>query len=681
MLTIALGIGSNASVDGFVRGLAQYGQRAGDPLTPELIAALDRISRLLRMAAVAVFVIACGNVASFLLSRAAARSRDTALRVAIGATRGQLIRQVLADSIIIGIAGAAGGAVMAFWIARLVPALLFDQDAEQMLFALDRGNVLLITAACTAVTVVCGLLPLIELRHDQPAAIMQRETAGPSRASATLRSGLVVVQMAACTLLVISAGLLLAGFKSALQTSAARRLSAPIVVSMEALQTSSKSVERANGLGYFEAASRALREVAGTTSFTWTASVPGNRPALQAFAVETPRMATRSLKLISTPFTRSTFNTIATPPIAGRLFGAIDSGPCGGVVITREAAREIGGDTIVGRSIETPAGQWVEVVGVVAALDDPTPRVYRYMPDAEEPYPAAESASFRALQPSGSQRIELDVNIVARNYFEFMGLPLIAGRTFDQHADACRVAIVNKEAADLYFDGDAVGGAIIDGRGRRTAIAGVVESNRLRASQRPVQPTIYLPMDQDYLFRMTMIAETGGTSAAVRTRLLRRLQTIPGGREDRIIVTTLDHHLSRTAYAPERIASVLVGSSAAVALLLGMLGLYGTMSDAARRRQREFALRIALGARSGHVVGQVVAEGLRLVAVGSVLGLLGSIVVARTVSEVAPIEGMPSPWIWIAAPSVLALAVAIAGVMPARGAAATDPLTLMRDDS
>ena len=67
--------------------------------------------------------------------------------------------------------------------------------------------------------------------------------------------------------------------------------------------------------------------------------------------------------------------------------------------------------------------------------------------------------------------------------------------------------------------------------------------------------------------------------------------------------------MSRTAFAPERIATVLVGASATIALVLGMLGLYGIMSEAARRRQREFALRIALGARGGHVVGQVISEG------------------------------------------------------------------------
>jgi hypothetical protein len=128
ILTIAIGIASNASVDGFVRGLIAQASLAGDP---EAADSISRIGQLLRAAAITVFAIACANVASFLLARAAARTRETAVRVAIGAGRKQLLQQVLADSLVIAIAGAAAGAILAFWIARIVPALLFDEDAQK----------------------------------------------------------------------------------------------------------------------------------------------------------------------------------------------------------------------------------------------------------------------------------------------------------------------------------------------------------------------------------------------------------------------------------------------------------------------------------------------------------------------------------------------------------------------
>ena len=206
----------------------------------------------------------------------------------------------------------------------------------------------------------------------------------------------------------------------------------------------------------------------------------------------------------------------------------------------------------------------------------------------------------------------------------------------------------------------------------------MVGSNTLRAAQRGVAPAVYFPIEQDFHPRMSMIAETNGVDRGTLARLHRRLAAIPGGRENRIIVTTLDDHLSRTALAPERIATVLVGASATLALMLGMLGLYGVMNDAARRRQREFALRMALGAQGGHVIGQVLREGMRLVVAGAALGLTGSFLVARWLAQIAP-PGDVSMLVWIAAPGCLATAVAIASVLPARNALASDPIQIMRN--
>jgi ABC-type antimicrobial peptide transport system permease subunit len=382
---------------------------------------------------------------------------------------------------------------------------------------------------------------------------------------------------------------------------------------------------------------------------------------------------------VATPFTTRSLETLIMPPAAGRLFRTRDSGACGGVVITMEAARDLGADPIIGRSIETPSGEWADIVGVVDVRDEAVSRVFHYRPGREAPAPSA-TATYRIPRLTPSQTTVLDVNIVSPNYFDFMGFPLLAGRTFTQTADPCRVAIVNQQAADLYFKGDAVGAAIIDRLGRRTRIIGVVGSAKLRAAARAVPPTVYFPMDQDFLFRMTLIAETAGVNRATLERLHRRLALIPGGREDRIIVRTLDDHLSRTAFAPERIATVLVGASASIALALGMLGLYGLMSESARRRRREFALRLALGARGGHVFRQVIVQGARLVIAGLIAGMLGSILVARSISHITPADEPVSPWIWIAAPLTLALAVTVASVLPARKALASDPLLIMKDD-
>jgi ABC-type antimicrobial peptide transport system permease subunit len=90
-----------------------------DEMTPEMASGLARISTLLRAMATAVFAIACANVATLLLSRASARARDTSVQVALGASRAQLTRQLLADSILVTVVGG----LLTAWMMMLVPVL------------------------------------------------------------------------------------------------------------------------------------------------------------------------------------------------------------------------------------------------------------------------------------------------------------------------------------------------------------------------------------------------------------------------------------------------------------------------------------------------------------------------------------------------------------------------------
>src|SRR5262249_49930731 len=103
-------------------------------MTPEVSGGVLPKSTLLATAARARFFIACVNVATFLLSRASARSLETSVRVAIGATRGRLAQHLLADAIVLSVTGGALGVVLALWTARVIPSLLFEQDAEQLVF-------------------------------------------------------------------------------------------------------------------------------------------------------------------------------------------------------------------------------------------------------------------------------------------------------------------------------------------------------------------------------------------------------------------------------------------------------------------------------------------------------------------------------------------------------------------
>jgi ABC-type antimicrobial peptide transport system permease subunit len=175
---------------------------------------------------------------------------------------------------------------------------------------------------------------------------------------------------------------------------------------------------------------------------------------------------------------------------------------------------------------------------------------------------------------------------------------------------------------------------------------------------------------------MTLIIGVRDQPGALVPRVRRALEAVPFG--EVISATTLDAHLSRTALAPERIATVLVGVSAVTALAIGVLGMYGAMSDAVRQRRREIALRIALGAPGSRIVRQVVAEGVRLAAAGAIAGMLGSLTIATWLARIAPDAGAPAVWVWLAAPAALAGVVLIASVVPVGRALAVDPLTIMR---
>jgi len=177
---------------------------------------------------------------------------------------------------------------------------------------------------------------------------------------------------------------------------------------------------------------------------------------------------------------------------------------------------------------------------------------------------------------------------------------------------------------------------------------------------------------------MTLLLTVPDASREVIAALRRRIAAVPGG-ADSVVVTTLDAQLARTALVTERIAVVLVSVLTAMALVLGVLGLYGAMTDVARRRRRDMALRLALGAQGWRLTRQLVAEGLRLAAAGAAVGMLAAALLSRWLARLAPTDGALIPWVWIAAPLVLMAAVAIASVLPVRRALKVDPLAIMHD--
>jgi putative ABC transport system permease protein len=654
-------------------------------LGPEAGSGMARLATLLPAAAAAVFVIACANVAAFLLSRASSRSQETAVRVALGASRGQLGRQLLADSVLLSLAGGACGVLLASWTLQIIPALFFDQDAEHLVLAPNIGGIVIASVACAVITIACGLLPLVEVRDDDPALVLRRESVGPSLTMQRVRAGLVVAQMACCCLLIVSTVLLLEGFRAALKTTTGARLGRPILATLKAHAGFGRPDL---GLQYFRDAERAALTMPGIYETAWVGTPPGSRATWQSIRVEPQPLKVRDAVMTAVAFTPHMLKHIGTSPVKGRLFSGADKPEsCRVAVINEDAADRFFNGNAIGRSIEDLSGQRVEIVGVVGTPAQSTaalpagPAIYFYPQQTGMTPDQGGPATFRVpLYAEPEVTGVVDANIVSRGYFAAMDVAPVAGQVFfdEPEPGGCRVGVVNQEAAELYFGGRAVGGAVIDPGGIRTNIVGVVHSAPLRATQRSVEPTIYFPLGQDYQPLMTLILGTQQDGRAIVTAVRHQLETVGGGETAGVL--TLEAHLGRTALASERIAAMLIAASAAIALTLGVLGIYGSLTDFTRRRRPEIALRIALGAQRWRVMLQVLREGARLAGIGLIAGSLASVPVARWLARITPEAGLSSAWVWLAAPLVMILAVGVASVLPMRRALAVNPLSVMKDN-
>jgi len=665
-------------------GFANLGALSMTPYTgiaPKMVRGLPRVAEFLYFSAAAVFFIACIDVASLLLGRALRRSHETSLRIALGATRAELLWELFSDSIVISIAGGAMGLLLGTFTARIIPALLFEEDAERLIFAPHFLPILSASMLCIVITVICGMLPVLGTVTDRPWIVLQRETGSPSKTIQRLRSGLVVAQITACCMLVISTALLLEGLYSALETGAGHRLGNPILLTVQA-QPRPEGPEV--DVNYFWAVEQRAKSVAGLSPLAWTDRLPGNQPTWQSFRIQPPTSQYRDVAMDIAWLTPDSLRLLDSQPIAGRMFGLGD--PVRGVaVVNEQAAEELFGPQTVGMVIRDAAGAPVEVIGVVkrksnGAIQKPPPTIYYgYIDHPGAPDPLRH-ARFRIPLSQPLAGIELSANVVSPNYFRALGLPLMAGQLFPEHpvGGRGRVAVINQEAADLYFKGKPIGAGVIDDDGARTEIVGVVKPQVFGTFEQHAEPAIYFPMWQDCQPRMTLILKDSKWNGGIAADLRHRIESVPG-RGAPVVINTLGSQLAQSGLAALRIATLLGGASAATALILSILGLLSAQSDAERQRLRERALRMALGAQRWQIVALVLKSTVRLAVAGTVAGTLLSLALLRVlIAEIAVIASPPF-WVWLMAALLPAAAAIAASVFPARRASVISPSSILRD--
>jgi len=323
--------------------------------------------------------------------------------------------------------------------------------------------------------------------------------------------------------------------------------------------------------------------------------------------------------------------------------------------------------SLLERTRALPGVNSVGAVNVIPLVDESMTRLIRletdadYTRDLERPV-----AVYRIATPA---------------YFSTIGVPLQAGRFFEEQ-EPQPVALISTGLAQRLWPGD--GPSSIVGRRVRpgdlksqvVTIVGVVGDVRSGALDRDPMPAIYRPQRGSGWPDMTLVVKTAGDplaiAAAVRTEISQLDRDLPIGS-----IKTLDEVVS-ASLSTRRFQATLVALFAGLALALAAVGIYGVTNYAVALQSREIGLRIALGARPASVLSAVLGRGLRPVIFGLIVGLVAAALSARLIRSFLFGIGPLDATVFAAASAVLLAAAALACYLPARRAAAVDPVTVLR---
>jgi predicted permease len=356
-------------------------------LPPAFRAEVGMVGAVLLAAVGLVLLIACANLAALLLSRAASRSREVALRLALGAARGRLFRQILTESVLLSLAGGALGLLVALWTADVLPSF-FPADLARLLNARVDWRVLIFTGLATVLSgLIFGIAPAV---HSTKAAPADALRSGSDRAGAVyggmrMRKMLVAAQVALSAVLLVSAALLMRSLSNAFAADLGYSVDRAVLSTFELPQSMPSEQARS----YFDAVTATVRSVPGVRNVALAQFVPVAGTSRRAFTVPgyVPSEGESTefhINIVSHTF----FETMGITAIAGRVFDQTDrAGRLVAVINHMLANRYFTGDP-VGQTIKDSHGRQLEVIGVVRAdrrldLQDPSLPVVFYLADQQ----------------------------------------------------------------------------------------------------------------------------------------------------------------------------------------------------------------------------------------------------------------------------------------------------------
>jgi predicted permease len=280
--------------------------------------------------------------------------------------------------------------------------------------------------------------------------------------------------------------------------------------------------------------------------------------------------------------------------------------------------------------------------------------------------------------PQQGEDMEFPFNVVGADYFKVMEVPIVRGRAFttDDRAGAPPVIIVNETFVKRFWPGqDPIGKEVRTGSNRSHQVIGVAKDGKYWTLTESARPYFYLPYEQSFQ-SMQLHIRARGPDAPVKEAVRRAIQSL----DPLLPILMLDTMEGQMANAvlPQRIAGVLVGFFALLAILLASIGVYGVTSVVVAQRVPELGLRVALGASSRQIFRLIVGRALLVASGGIAAGLLLSAVATRGLQSFLYGVSTLDPLSFGGAALVLGLTAALAGYLPARRATRVDPLVALK---
>jgi macrolide transport system ATP-binding/permease protein len=287
-----------------------------------------------------------------------------------------------------------------------------------------------------------------------------------------------------------------------------------------------------------------------------------------------------------------------------------------------------------------------------------------------------------AEKPNLGDHNEVNDREVSMTYFATLQAPMLRGRGFAESDDAGRprVAIINETLAKRYFPNENPLGRHIGSDVAKSPlqIVGVVDDIKEGPLETATLPAMYVPSNQEADNAFFVIVRTSQAPQPFLPQMDAAIHQVDPGIATYDAMTMEDHiHDSQSAYL-HRSSAWLVGSFAAMALLLGVVGLYGVIAYSVGQRTREIGVRMALGAHRDSIHRMVLREAGRLAIAGIAIGLVGSLFAGSLMRGL--LFGVRS-WdasVLVAVAGVLAAAALLASYLPARRAAAVNPMDALR---